>query len=77
MTQPEVAVGQIWHEVDPRVERYLQVLEVHVTFAEVVTLDTEECKVGTVIRAPRSRMTAPNLDRFNGKRGGYEFVRQS
>lgn len=61
-----VKVGQVWKEVDPRFERYV----------EVIGVDEQEQKA-TIMLAARSgdhagsRATKAGLKRFNGKRGGY------
>ncbi|MBU0917898.1 MAG: hypothetical protein KKD97_16255 [Gammaproteobacteria bacterium] len=63
-----VKVGQIWKEVDPRFDRYV----------EVIGVNDQEQKA-TIMLAARSgghagsRSTKASLKRFNGKRGGYEL----
>ena len=67
---PEPQVGQIWREVDPRRERFVRI--------EHIGLDVG---IRTVVRdgnlwfpASGSRLSDAASERFNGKRGGYEFV---
>lgn len=61
-----VKVGQIWKELDPRFDRYVEVLRVD-----------EKDQRATIVLASRSgghagtRPTKASLKRFNGKRGGY------
>jgi len=72
----EVKEGQIWREVDPRFARFVEVIGVRDEFrgrpmsATIVTIVSEN---GMWVRPRRSREVDARLDRFNGKRGGYEF----
>lgn len=59
---PAPAVGQIWKEVDPRVTREIEILQIDDDFAIVRTVGG-------------SRETVARLARFNGKRDGYMFMR--
>lgn len=61
---PEIKLGQIWRELDPRFERRVEIVgcwpgDPHVT---IVTVGAEK-------RVPRQAKRS----RFNGKRGGYEL----
>lgn len=73
--QPKPVRGQIWHEVDPRQERHIRVESVGITHASVRAVILR----GNPSRwedAPKSRSAEAKLSRFNGKRGGYEFIEQ-
>lgn len=59
----QVKVGQVWKEVDKRFERYVNVIGIDEQNG-IVTIKT-------------SKKTKANIKRFNGKSGGYEFVRES
>ena len=54
------AVGSHWKEVDPRINRVV----------EVVAHDTARRKVG-ITRMHSIQVTWAKVERFNGKRGGY------
>lgn len=56
--------GDVWKEVDPRVERYVRIITVN---APAVTL--RKCDASGHVLA--SRTTTANIARFSGKRGGY------
>lgn len=65
-------VGDIWKEVDPRQERFVRV--------ESVGTGRRSVAIRTVIfafhqwrEAARSRVSYADLERFNGRRGGYAF----
>lgn len=58
----EVEVGQIWREVDPRFDRRVKV----VGFCE---------ESGKIKIEYAGKVTKAKLERFNGKRGGYELVK--
>ena len=67
-----IKAGQIWREVDPRHPRYVRIIDDstrknHVRIATVV-------KEGEAWVASSDRLTLANRKRFNGKRGGYQFV---
>lgn len=68
----EIKGGQIWREVDPQFNRYIQVIEVTdgaVRPIKLATIDLETNALG--------RKTWASRERFNGKRGGYELHRDS
>lgn len=73
--QPKPSRYQIWREVDPRQERHIRIERVGVTHAWVrkVILRGEPARWTD---APKSRVAEARLSRFNGKRGGYEFIEQ-
>jgi hypothetical protein len=66
----EIELGKKWREVDPRFERIV----------EVVGLDGESFggEGGVMIRTLGSKRfgTWARLSRFNGRRGGYEPVKE-
>lgn len=67
-----IKVGQIWREVDPRFNRYIQVLEATdgvVRPIKIATIDLATNALG--------RKTYASRERFNGKRGGYELYRDA
>lgn len=65
--------GQIWREVDPRLERYVRVIGITGGIRGVM-IETV-IKVGDAWqRKPRCGKTYCNPERFNGKRGGYSLV---
>jgi hypothetical protein len=68
------AVGQIWREVDPRFERFAKVFGTSPNGALVYIQTVYKHETGAWWLSPRSRTTAVKIERFNGKRGGYEFV---
>lgn len=72
-SQPQVRVGQIWVEMDPRDERYIEILAVHpgAGTAEVRRVSAD----GTVW--PKGRRLSAALRRFNGARSGYAIHRDS
>jgi hypothetical protein len=65
------AKGQIWKEVDPRDERYVRIERV--TLAGFPVIRKVIRQNGSWIHAPRSFERFAKPERFNGKRGGYEF----
>lgn len=69
-SQPQVAEGQVWRERDPRRLRHVRIMSVGPGAAGL-----QLCDADGVLLAPRRR-TYANLKRFNGHRGGYEFVRR-
>jgi hypothetical protein len=60
----DVKVGEIWIEKDPRYCRKVEVIDY--SFA------TGKAKIKSL---ETGKITWARLDRFNGKRGGYERVR--
>lgn len=78
----KIEVGQIWKEVDPRYERY--VIIVSAVLDPTRKSKTPFISIRTVVPvgsgwgiAPRSRVTHVAPARFNGKRGGYSFVKDA
>lgn len=68
----EIKVGQIWREVDPRGNRYVQVIEIanwSVKSIKIAAIDLVTNALG--------RKNWASRERFNGKRGGYELHRDS
>lgn len=68
MAQPEVKVGQIWVEMDPRDERYVVVEKVYdglPAFAKVRRVGADGSPW------PKSRSLDAQIGRFDGRRGGY------
>ena len=66
----DVKVGQIWREVDPRFNRYVQVIEIanqSIRSIKIATIDLATNALG--------RKNWASRERFNGKRGGYELHR--
>lgn len=59
--------GEIWQEVDPRLERYIRIISVY----DDVTLETVIKTDAGWRRAPRTGQRHARMDRFNGKRSGY------
>ena len=66
---PSLACWQVWEEVDPRSSR--QVVVVKIVNEAGVNRAQIRC-----IKPMNGRFTWARVDRFNGKRGGYKFVRQ-
>ena len=68
----DVKVGQIWREVDPRFNRYVQVIE-------IANQSIRPIKIATIDLATNAlgRKNWASRERFNGKRGGYELHRDS
>lgn len=64
--------NQIWREVDPRYDRYIMVLDVKPGRRGVLVQTSERDNHGQWVPAPRSRKAWCDIERFNGKRGGYE-----
>ncbi|MCA8250518.1 hypothetical protein LGN12_25500 [Burkholderia multivorans] len=64
----ELEIGQIWREVDPRFNRYVEVLEIHNGEIKSVLI----CNVDPMTNQ-RGRKTWASKGRFNGKRSGYEL----
>lgn len=63
--QPQIRVGQIWVEMDPRDERYVVILDAWHGWARVRRVNAD----GT--DWPKSRALNAKAERFNGNRGGY------
>jgi len=63
--------GEIWKEVDPRIERYVRIESVNPHGVKIQTVEFSE-KHGWLAK-PRTRETLTAPERFNGKRGGYAF----
>jgi hypothetical protein len=68
----ELKVGQIWREVDPRLNRHVQVIEVRAGSIKSVLI----CNID-VMTNQLGRKTWASKGRFNGKRGGYELWRDA
>ena len=69
VTAPKV--GDVWKEVDPRMERYVCVLELSASgYARLARCDANG-------EGQSTRLTRAQLDRFNGKRGGYALHRRA
>lgn len=69
MSEPTPEAGQVWQENDPRTTRFVLVLRVerhHVVLGR--------CDQGGLLHDQRE--TRAQHHRFNGKRGGYGFVRK-
>lgn len=62
MNKQGVVAGQIWSEVDPRIDRKVVVLVVSKKFGVLIR---------NVKSKPGSKGRWAKLERFNGKRGGY------
>lgn len=69
----KIAAGQIWREVDKRFSRYVKVLEVRDGDIKSVLL----CTTDSVVGRGEGRKTWASKTRFNGRRGGYELVREA
>jgi len=69
----ELAVGQIWLEVDPRFARHIRIESVGYG-PRSIGVRTVVPDGGRWVEAPRSRASYCARERFNGKRGGYELV---
>lgn len=66
--------GQIWREVDPRFDRYVMVLDVREGRRGILVQTTERNDLGQWVPAPRSRKSWCDVERFSGRRGGYELT---
>lgn len=63
---PPLAIGQVWEEVDPRLRRLV----------EVVAFIPEDGKVQIkCITSGKNGISRARTNRFNGRRGGYRFIR--
>lgn len=67
----EPKVGQIWKEVDPRLNRFVSIESVKPNWRRGITIRTVVNQDGVWVPAPRSRVSYADAERFNGKRGGY------
>lgn len=62
-----VYAGEVYQEVDPRVMRWVKVLQVLNGAVTITTCDDRG------IRENSNRQTIAKQERFNGKRGGYRY----
>lgn len=69
MTQPAPKIGQIWVEMDPRMERYIEVTFVRTDAITIIRVNADGS------RYPGARHGRAQPGRFNGKRGGYAIHR--
>lgn len=63
-------IGQIWKDCDPRIERYILIMDAASEgdwYIRTCTIDGD--------RLPSARVGRARADRFNGKRGGYVYVK--
>jgi hypothetical protein len=66
---PELAIGQIWHENDPRIDRNVCIRAVGPDWVRISTVMPDG-------RTILNRKTNASRDRFGGTaRGKYSFVR--
>lgn len=65
----ELKIGQIWREVDPRFNRYIQILSEGFPRVCIATIDIATNALG--------RKGSAACSRFNGKSGGYELYRDA
>lgn len=72
----ELKTDQIWKEVDPRFERHVRIEGVRAGRRGVQIRSVARVGSGWM-EVPRSRVSYADHERFNGKRGGYEFVETS
>ncbi len=63
--QPEVKVGQIWKENDPRFERFIRVTYVRADSITIIRVHAD----GLHFKGAFHTCAMPK--RFNGNRGGY------
>jgi DNA-binding IscR family transcriptional regulator len=64
----EIKVGQIWREVDPRFNRYVQIVEIANSTVKSICVATIDIQTNAL-----GRKNWASRERFNGKRGGYEL----
>lgn len=69
--QPEPAVGQLWREVGRSPDRFVMVRAVS---SESVRICKVQQRNGAWVTAYRAHPGWTSRDRFNGKRGNYEYV---
>lgn len=62
--------GDIWKEVDPRAERYVRVISLSTPSGKYAFIRT--CDANGV-SGTRNPVREARVERFNGKRGGYEL----
>jgi hypothetical protein len=67
MSKPEIRIGQIWRENDPRMERYVAVTFVRPDSITIIRVNAD----GSPYRGARHGCANPA--RFNGNRGGYSL----
>lgn len=78
MEDVTIKIGQIWKEVDPRIERYARVIEIRTWKGSyLVKIRTVHKTHGDWAFKKHSRETYCDRNRFNGKRGGYELYEDS
>ncbi len=65
---PKLSVGQIWKEVDPRLNRTVQIV------ALLSDGDGEPCTEVRIKNKETGRITKANPARFNGKSKGYKLI---
>ncbi|WCM21401.1 hypothetical protein NDK50_08115 [Paraburkholderia bryophila] len=64
----ELAVGQKWREVDPRVHRIVEIVQIATTTERrCIQIKTVESANPNAI----GKLSWADRQRFNGKRGGY------
>lgn len=63
--------NQIWSEVDPRFNRFVMILDIKPGRRGVLAQTCKRNNLGQWVPAPRSRKSWCDVERFNGKRGGY------
>ena len=68
----EIKVGQVWEEVDPRLNRKVRVMEVRDGEIKSVKIANHMGDNDNVGRATWASKT-----RFNGKRGGYRLIKDN
>jgi hypothetical protein len=62
--------GQIWREVDPRFTRHIKILMVAMGRVEMTLMSNSSGVWKEIRKIPRTA----NITRFNGQRGGYQYV---
>ena len=73
---PEIKVGQIWQEVDPRFpDRFIRVESVR-DWGKGIGIRRVVKSEDMWVEAPRSRSANAKTERFNGKRGGYRLIEE-
>ncbi len=66
-------VGQIWQEVDPRLERYIRISGISCGVALIETVEQLVDGVTWRHKPKTKRNGEAALTRFTGKRGGYKL----
>lgn len=74
MSEIHVEVGDIWKEVDPRVERYISIHGLRPQATGGARIDFRTCTEEGHIK--RFTVGSARMERFNGKRGGYKLHRR-